>query len=336
MANARAAADMTSRVLISVVSWNSADSIQACLAALQAQTAPADILVVDNASSDGCLNLVRHDFPGVAIVQLPTNTGFCGGHNVALLHAREHGHDFVWLVNDDTHCAPETLARLLSAMAAQPDCHVLSPVIVNRVGETRSVEFCGAALDPRVLRKRKAKDATEALALAADPGLVPMVPGTALLIRRTLIDRIGLLNEHLFAYFDDDDFCTRCLKAGTTVHMCFDAEIWHDNPPFVQRSTHYHYLMARNRWLFWSSYFDGRMGAARRRRLAARTLREAGSLAGRGHVQSARAALRGLADAMRGRAGPPPATHLLSLPLFQLLNWHPFFLARLLSADDDA
>ena len=323
-------------VLISVVSWNSSDSILDCLATLRAQTAPADILVIDNASSDGCVALIRRDFPDVPVLELPVNTGFCGGHNVALRHASEHGHDFVWLVNDDTHCAPDTLARLLAAMTAQPDCHVLSPVIVNRVGERRSVEFCGAALDPRVLRKRKAKDPADALVLAADPALVPMVPGTALLVRRALIDRIGLLNEHLFAYFDDDDLSRRCRKAGTPVRMCFEAEIWHDNPPFAQRSTQYHYLMARNRGLFWTSYFGGRLGAAHWRRLAARTLREAGSLADRGHIQNARAALRGLADAMRGRAGPPPARHTLNLPLFRLLNWHPFFLARLLHADDDA
>ncbi len=327
------------RVLISVVTWNSRDSVLPCLAALAAQTAPADIMVIDNASSDGCLDLVRAAHPGVQTVALASNTGFCGGHNVALRHALAQGHDVVWLVNDDTRCAPDTLARLLAEMQRHPQASVVSPVIVNEThsgsGASRHVEFCGAALDPRVLRKRKASDSAHALALAADPDLMPVVHGTAILLRRSLIERIGLLNEQLFAYFDDDDLSTRCQRSGAAVRMCADAEVWHDNPVATERGPHYHYLMTRNRWLFWRAFFGGRLGTDRARRLLARTLREAGSLIGRAQPNNARAVLRGLADALRGTTGAPPPAYTFSPLLFKLLTWHPYYLAGLLHADAD-
>src|SRR6059058_4731326 len=109
-----------------VVTHRGAQFLPACLRALEAEAravAPArvEIVVVDNASSDGTESILRSEFPGVTVLRLPANAGYGGANNVALRRAIAAGADFAALVNDDVEVRPGWLSALLHAATLHPE-----------------------------------------------------------------------------------------------------------------------------------------------------------------------------------------------------------------------
>jgi GT2 family glycosyltransferase len=105
-----------------VVSYNRCELLRQCLSALVRQTYPLDeILVFDNGSTDGSLEMVQRDFPSVSLAQSPTNIGGAGGFSAGLDILLGRGHEFAWLMDDDAVPRHDALAPLLSAMAACGD-----------------------------------------------------------------------------------------------------------------------------------------------------------------------------------------------------------------------
>src|SRR5688500_17060994 len=102
------------RVLVVVLGYEQRDLTLACLASLKSQTYPrADLLVVDNGSTDGTPQAVRATHPTVAIIETGVNLGYAGGNNIRLRQALALGHDYVLLLNNDAELAPDCLATLV-------------------------------------------------------------------------------------------------------------------------------------------------------------------------------------------------------------------------------
>lgn len=105
-------------VYVVIVSWNGRRLLAACLDSLRRQTVrPAAIVVVDNGSTDGTPDIVRHQYPEVQLIENGHNLGFAAGSNVGLRHALAAGAEFVVLLNQDTEVEPRWLEELLKAAA---------------------------------------------------------------------------------------------------------------------------------------------------------------------------------------------------------------------------
>lgn len=101
-----------------IVNYNTCALLRACLVSLQAATPLPQIIVVDNASSDGSAAMVRAEFPAVRLLAQTENTWFCGGNNIGIQAAQG---EFVLLLNPDTVVAPDALAKMTTFLAAHPD-----------------------------------------------------------------------------------------------------------------------------------------------------------------------------------------------------------------------
>ena len=123
------------RVRIGIVSWNTAALLDGCLAALPAATegVDADIVVVDNASSDDSVEVARRH-PGVTVIANPENLGYAKGMNQALGAAAPAPSDVLITLNPDTVAPPGSLTALASHLAAQPDVGLVVPKLVNDDG----------------------------------------------------------------------------------------------------------------------------------------------------------------------------------------------------------
>src|SRR5262245_30272693 len=98
------------RVITIVLSWNGRADTLACLASLRDLRYPAhEVLVVDNASTDGSPEAIRRAHPEVSLIENPENLGYAGGNNVGIAMARSREADFVWLLNNDTRVAPDAV-----------------------------------------------------------------------------------------------------------------------------------------------------------------------------------------------------------------------------------
>ena len=238
-------------VAIVLLNWNDATPTLDCLDALrQLDYANARILVVDNGSAADALRplTVLQD---IELVRNAKNLGFAGGANVGLRRAFAGGADYVWLLNNDALPAPDALRKLVAKADAEPAIGLLSPVIHNHGGALKP-NACFGRFDRQALSTTHSDNPEQARQWLAEYPADILAFGTALLIRRQLFEAIGGLDENLFAYVEDVDYCLRCAKAGYRVDYCFDAVVWHSFrtdpflcPPYV------YYYMSRNYPLLW-------------------------------------------------------------------------------------
>lgn len=218
-----------------IVTYNRRELLQECLAALAAQTRPADtVLVVDNASTDGTAAMVRRDHSGVELLALSANEGGAGGFHEGMRRAHGGGAEWMWLMDDDTIARPEALAELLAAPdrlpAAQPPT-LLASRVVWRDGRVHPMNF------PSPERSRM-----ERVVDGAERGMMPLRFATfvSLLIHRGAVDRHGLPLKHFFIWSDDVEYTSRIVLSGeggylvptsVALHDTATAHTWRSAPP---------------------------------------------------------------------------------------------------------
>jgi GT2 family glycosyltransferase len=221
-------------VSIVIVSYNSRVDLESCLQSLTSSPPAIDheILVVDNASTDGTPSYVRERWPGIRLLESRNNIGFAGANNLGI---RQTVGDLVLLLNPDTIVPPRAIDTLVQALDRSPAVAVVGPRIVDAHGRPE-LSF-GAMISPFAELRQKV------LVRGNDRG-VPWIPtlvdrmtrrardvdwvsGACLLIRRRDLEAVGLLDERFFMYTEDVDLCARVRAAGRTILFTPDAEIVH-------------------------------------------------------------------------------------------------------------
>lgn len=217
--------DATPEVRVGIVSWNTADLLDRCLAALPAALdgLPAEIVVVDNASSDGSADVAaRH--PGVEVVRNETNLGYARGMNRALAGTEAPA---LLALNPDTEPGPGSIAALHAALVAHPEAGLVVPRLTNADGSLQrsvqrfpSVRLALAAgfLPPRWQRGRLGRRFWLEGAPTHDrSGPVEWAIGAVHLIRRAALDGAAPYSERWFMYVEDIELCWRVHRDGWTV-----------------------------------------------------------------------------------------------------------------------
>lgn len=324
----------TPRVAISIVHWNGGASTIACIESAFAQDHPdLRIVVVDNGSSDGVADVVEARWPSITVVRNATNTGFTGGHNIGIAAALRSSPDYVLLLNQDAVMMDGCLARMIALAESDPRIGLVSPMIYY-ADQPERAQYRGSWLDETALAIVSDRDLDATKRRDADPGTTMCLWGTALLIRRALIDAIGVLDGRLFAYWEDSDYGARAAAAGFRSRMCFDAGLLHEG--HVDRTTrrpHFFYFMSRNELVFWRSNVQRNRWARVQRRCTARVLREAAKLRDAGRDDAVAACLSGLWDAFIGHYGAYQPQRRAPRWLGRIVLAHPYFLADLLEGN---
>jgi GT2 family glycosyltransferase len=213
-------------VYATVLYWSERElpMVERCVASLLAQAqAAADlhVLVIDNGSG-----LTPRLAERVELVRLPSNRGFAGGHNVGIRAALAAGADFVFLINSDLVLEPGCLERLLQAAERWPEVGILGPLVLSERPSGR-VESNGQTFSPWTGRHRELSRGQAAEEVDQAPHTVDAVSGCALLARRALVERVGLLDETLYLYFEDMDWCLRSRRAGFRIGVVPRAWVRH-------------------------------------------------------------------------------------------------------------
>lgn len=207
---------------IVVLNWNGKAYLHRCLTALLPQTTGrAEVVLVDNASTDGSVGFVREHFPAVQVVSLPANLGFAAGNNAGAVGCLAE-----WLIflNNDTEVAPDWLSAVLDAAAAVGPRAVISSKIVFLDGPG----LVDSAGDDYFRAGGAAKGWHGRPAVTAPPSReVFSACGAALMISRALFDELGGFDERLFIVYEDVDLCYRARLAGASVHYTDAAVVGH-------------------------------------------------------------------------------------------------------------
>lgn len=302
---------MTS-VFISILNWNDAASTLHCVHAVNQRAVSSDVnvttVVLDNGSNPADWAMLQQGLANsdITLIRQEANTGFAAGHNVVVRQAIERQADYIWLLNNDAIVKPCTLDVLIQTMTDFPECGIVSPLIYAHHDE-KIVDFLGAIEDWEKLDSTAAANPDAAATMQASHPKEFFVWGTAPLIRRTALSATGLLNEKLFAYYEDDELCVRLSKAGWSSRMAYSVAIQHNRrkSDFDERPPYYFYLMARNSLLFYLEHTPPEFRRWIRLRLFSRAMIRAANLRARGLTEKSNACLLGIRDGLRGRTGPP-------------------------------
>jgi GT2 family glycosyltransferase len=227
-----------------IVSWNGLRHLPACLEALLPQLPPAaELLLIDNGSTDGTAAWVRGTHPHVRLIALPANLGFAGGVNVGLRAARG---DLLLLINDDAFVQAGFVAALSDELRRRPDAGAAGAVLLF---DHRPDLVASAGI--RVRRDGLALDLWAARSVAELPAEAQPIfgpSGGAALYRRALLEDVGLMEPGFFSYLEDVDMAWRARLRGWGSVVVPGARARHvysatagQGSPFKQR------LLGRNR-----------------------------------------------------------------------------------------
>ncbi len=232
---------------IIIVNWNVRDLLRECLRSVLAPMARSaeedgyalgprsvEVLVVDNASADGSAEMVRTEFPGVLLVASDVNLGFAAGNNLGLRRVRGR---YVLLLNPDTVVRPGALAAMLGYLDAHPRVGLVGPLLRYGDGTVQSSRrrfpsFGQALMESTILeewfpRNRWAREYRLEDVPIAGPLQVDWVNGSCMMVRSEAIAQVGLLDERIFMYSEELDWCRRLAAAGWAVVFLPEAEVVH-------------------------------------------------------------------------------------------------------------
>ena len=252
---------------IVVVSWNVRDLLRQSIRSALAAPRPEgglELIVVDNGSSDGSVEMVRSTFPQVRLIANQENRGFPAANNQGIAVARGR---HVFLLNPDTEVVGDALRTMVGYADAHPDVGVVGPQLLNPDGTVQSSRrrfptlatafFESTWLEPlaprRVLTRYRVLDQPDDATLDVD-----WVDGAALMARREAIEEVGPLDEGFFMYSEELDWCRRFRQAGWRVVYLPTAQIVHHrgkSSEQVVTARHIHFQTSKVR--YFRKHHDG-------------------------------------------------------------------------------
>jgi GT2 family glycosyltransferase len=260
-----------------IVNWKTKDLLRPCLRSLLAELRDLahEIIVVDNASSDGSGAMVREEFPTVALIENVSNVGFPRANNQAVAHCRGR---FVLLLNPDTLVEPHAVTRMIDRLKTDTS---LGAVGCRLIRPDRSVQYECARNFPNLWnvaffltgltrvfpRSRIVGHWHMTYWDHTDDRLVPCLLGACIMMPRALLETLGGLDEHM--YLEDIDLCYRIRQTGRRILFVSDAAIVHYGGMSTERTVEYasyrHVQVAWNAlWLFFRKHHGPITAAAYR------------------------------------------------------------------------
>ncbi len=244
-----------------IVNWNTRDLLRDCLASVFSKPVDLDfeVFVVDNDSSDGSPEMVQGDFPKARLIRSGGNIGFARANNLAISQSDAPN---ILLLNSDTVIQPQVMAETLALLRGDPGIGTLGCKLVGLDG-TPQDSFCfDYPSGPRVGGPDD----------ILPGGLIEcaQVWGAYQLVKREVIDQVGMLDEDFFMFYEDVDWCWRIHDAGWKIAYDPNHSITHVMRASCKKAPsgdHHRRMVISEGLLYWKHHQNGDFSAWRRRRM---------------------------------------------------------------------
>jgi GT2 family glycosyltransferase len=243
-----------SSISVLIVNYkNCSDTIDCVKSVVNQNNSPVQIIIIENGSNDGSYERLSNAFPNVVIIRLKNNLGFAGANNVGIKYAIEHGADYIFLLNNDAYVEPNTIQHLLDAFEKDPKIGIVGatvldyyhPLIIDNKGAIINF-YTGYSdfVDHGVIYQfnNKFND-------------VDYACGAAMMIKREVIDAVGLMSEFYFLYGEEKDYCLRVKLKGYRIVATTAAAVTHKGSSTMKKFPGIkNYYFHRNRFLTMKLY----------------------------------------------------------------------------------
>lgn len=252
---------------IIIVTWNGRSFVAECLQSLAAQDAARgpEIIVVDNASTDGTPDMIARDYPGVHLVRNSENLGFARANNIGIARATRK---YVLLVNSDVNVLPGCLESLSAFLDQHADVGLVGPQMLGRDLKVRRSSmrfptlwnaFCRSIAIDRLLSRSRLSGGFLVTDFGHDRTQdVDVLNGWFWAARRDALREVGMLDERFFMYAEDVDWCYRFHLAGWRVVFFPEAKAIHYGGSSSANAPVRFYVERQKANLqFWQKYHTG-------------------------------------------------------------------------------
>src|ERR1051326_3261997 len=223
-------------ISIVIVNWNAKDLLRECLASLvgKASGLAVEVIIVDNASTDGSAEMVEREYPAFRLIRSDSNLGFAAANNLAI---KQSSGKYVALVNSDIKVLPGCLEELCRYLGTNPEVGCVGPPVLNPDLTVQDScryfpgiwnNLCSASGLATAFPKCKALSGEHMIHFAHDRVCrVEALVGCFWMVRRAAFKEVGLLDEEFFMYAEDADWCRRSWRAGWPIVFVPSASVIH-------------------------------------------------------------------------------------------------------------
>ncbi len=219
------------KISVIIVNYNDWKFLDPCLASIYKYQYPwpMEIIVADNGSDNNEARKIREKYPNVILIEIEKNLGFAGGNNIAI--GRSKG-DYVFILNDDTKYLNDTMIKAVDYMDQHSEIGMVGPALLNADGSHQGSVFMNNSLpaiffsilnNSLYLNKITRKKIFNISKIQP----VGFILGAAMLVRREVLDRVGVFDERFFFTAEDQDWCYRTLRAGYKIFYYPEWKIVH-------------------------------------------------------------------------------------------------------------
>lgn len=326
---------MNLKVSIIILNWNNRKDIVECLDSVyRIDYANFNVIVVDNASSDGSEKDIIRLFPKVILIKNKENLGYTGGNNVGIRYALTHGAEYFWLLNNDTIVNENSLSALVNTAEASSRLGLLSPVIYYYSSPDK-IQYCGSFLSENDLSRNMINNLCDFSRIKGEK--LPYLWGTALLIKKSVVEKIGFLNEDFFAYAEDVEYSLRALNAGFLNSVVLNSKIFHKahykDKGVKNLSPHIYYYTVRNDYLLAKLLLSKLKRIKFVHKWCIENFRSIASFKEENNSEIVDALLDGMYCSFINKYGRKSEKKQMPRILKKILLWHPYFISDLMAFD---
>jgi GT2 family glycosyltransferase len=256
----------TPKVAVVILNWNGIKHLRQFLPSVLSSVYPnLDIVVGDNASTDGSVEFIRKEYPSVHIIQNDTNYGFTGGYNRVL---KKVDADYFILLNSDVEVSPDWIIPVIDLMESDPLIAAAAPKIMayNQKNHFEHAGAAGGFIDSfgyPFCQGRIFYEIEEDKGQYQQSGEVFWATGAAMFIKRSCWQEAGGFDERFFAHMEEIDLCWRLKNMGYKVMYCAESEVFHlgggtlnvENPFKTYLNFRNNLLLLANNLPFWRAVF---------------------------------------------------------------------------------
>jgi len=232
-------------ISVVIVCTNERELLRTCLSSIlnAPPQEPLELIVVDNASTDGSAEMVKEDFPSCRIITNEQRLGFARNNNIGM---REAGGRYLFLINSDAWVRPGAIDTLVAFMDSHPGVGICGPRVLNPDGTLqlscrkfptvrsvlmRRIPVVRRLLPERILAEHMLEDWDHACDRPVD-----WLLSACLLVRRQAVDEVGLMDDAYFLYAEDVDWCWRMWQRAWEVYYVPEAEAFHQYRRFSAKN----------------------------------------------------------------------------------------------------
>lgn len=241
-------------VSIITVNFNQTKVTIEWLQSIQKITYPNyEVIIVNNGSADSTLKTYLSSYANVTFIESTVNRGFAGGNNLGIKKAKG---ELLLLLNNDTEVKPDFLEPLVAGIECLPQAGIISPKI-KYFDQQNVIQYAGGGkINPITGRgKFKGSGETDSIKYSSTQP-TELIHGAAMLLSRQLIQRIGVMEEHFFLYYEELDWGERAKRAGYILYVVGESAVYHKESVSVGKNSPLRmYYTTRNRTLFMKRNF---------------------------------------------------------------------------------